>query len=157
MNRLSIGVSLLTNKSFGAPREHTPRVKLKRRSSWLRHADAKTSMWIYYRLSRSGREMLAHHAESLRGHSTGSRYRLFLPRRSGTVMADQITLAIGRHHSRKRSFRAATQASRTLIDNGYVEYMPMYFTFQGLKPFGGERYYFGLRGDYFGFGMVRCR
>jgi len=70
----------------------------------------------------------------------------------GTVMADQITLGYRPGITREAQLRAATQASRTLIDNGYVEYMPMYFTFQGLKPFGGERYYFGLRGDYFGFG-----
>jgi len=66
-------------------------------------------------------------------------------------MADQITLGYRPGITREAQLRAATQASRTLIDNGYVEYMPMYFTFQGLKPFGGERYYFGLRGDYFGF------
>jgi oxygen-independent coproporphyrinogen-3 oxidase len=71
---------------------------------------------------------------------------------TGLVAARQVQAGWRRQSSRTDRVATYWAAKSLLEEAGYHEYMVGYFAREPRFEFDGEKYYFGLVGDYFGFG-----
>jgi coproporphyrinogen III oxidase-like Fe-S oxidoreductase len=71
---------------------------------------------------------------------------------SATVMAYLVAQGHARSLAREEMFASYFRGKEMLLKAGYQEYIVGYFVNDPRLKFKGERYYFGLEGDYIGFG-----